>query len=476
MSDLALKVYHRMPPVARSVAASVRGLYLRHTRYGPDSPRIAAAALERDRWPADRLRAYQEDRLAMVLHRAATRVPYYREQWARRRHAGDLRDVGVLAHWPILEKDEVRRQPEAFVADDHDRHRMFSDHTSGSTGKPLHIWLSRDTLRAWYALAEARWKAWYGVSRWDRWAILGGQLVTPASATTPPYWVWNAPLQQLYMSSYHLAPASAAAYLDALVQHRVRYLFGYTSSLHALAHEAIRLGRRDVTMTVAITNAEPVSAAQRATIAAAFQCPVRETYGMSEAVIAASECEHGQLHLWPEAGFVELLDGDRAVEPGLSGDVVATGLVNADMPLVRYRTGDRATWANSPACPCGRTLPRLASVDGRIDDLVITRDGRRIGRLDPIFKDDLPVTEAQIIQEALDRFRVLCVPAPGYGPAAEADLAARLRDRVGDVRVVVQGVEAIPRGPGGKFRGVVCQLSAEERRAATGRLAGQVPS
>ena len=37
-------------------------------------------------------------------------------------------------------------------------------------------------------------------------------------------------------------------------------------------------------MTVAITNAEPVYDYQRATIAQAFNCPVRETYGMAEIV------------------------------------------------------------------------------------------------------------------------------------------------------------------------------------------------
>ena len=437
MSDLALSLYHRMPPGARNLVASARGLYLRRTRYGADTDRLAAEALDRDRWPEERLRAWQQARLAHVLRRAAERVPYYRDQWARRRQQGDQAAIDVLANWPVLEKDEVRRHAESFVADDHDRSRMFRDHTSGSTGKPLNIWLSRGTLRLWYALAEARWKAWYGVSRWDRWAILGGQLVTPVATTAPPYWVWNLPLRQLYMSSYHLAPDTASAYLDALVRYKIRYLFGYTSSLHSLAREAVRLGRRDLAMTVVITNAEPVSEAQRTTIASAFQCAVRETYGMSEAVVAASECEHGALHLWPEAGLVELLNDGRPAEAGESGDLVATGLVNADMPLIRYRTGDRATWGPAAACACGRTLPRLSAIDGRIDDLVFTRDGRRIGRLDPIFKDDLPVSEAQIIQDSLDRFRVVCVPAPGYGPDVEQVIASRLRDRVGDVQVDV---------------------------------------
>ena len=90
-------------------------------------------------------------------------------------------------------------------------------------------------MRAWYALFEARWRGWYGVSRRDRWAILGGQLVAPVSATRPPFWVWNAALSQLYMSSYHLAPELIPAYLDELARRRITYLWGYSSALHALA-------------------------------------------------------------------------------------------------------------------------------------------------------------------------------------------------------------------------------------------------
>ena len=114
--------------------------------------------------------------------------------------------------------------------------------------------------------------------------------------------------------------------------------------------------------------------------------------------------------------------------------------------------------ADAGPCLCGRTLPRLAGIEGRIDDLVTTRDGRRIGRLDPVFKEDLPIKEAQIIQERLDHFRILCIPAPGFGSDTERVLTERLRDRVGDVAVTVECVDAIARSSNGKFRAVICRL------------------
>src|SRR2546426_6049288 len=49
-------------------------------------------------------------------------------------------------------------------------------------------------------------------------------------------------------------------------------------------------------------------------ISAAFRAPVRETYGMTENVAAASECEAGRLHQWPEVGLMETQDEERSEE------------------------------------------------------------------------------------------------------------------------------------------------------------------
>ena len=422
--------------------------------------------LERDGWSAERWGSWQEERLAALLHRAATRVPYYRERWRARRRAGDRAPWDRLENWPLLDKSALRADPAAFVADDRDRRLMFHEHTSGTTGTPLSLWFSRATLRRAYAILEARWRRWNGVSRHHRWASLGGQLVTPAAQREPPFWVWNPALRQLYMSSYHLAPELAEHYFAALRRHRVGYLWGYTSSLYALARAALDGGRRDLAMAVVLTNAEPVAPHQRAAIAEAFQCPVRETYSLAEAVAGAAECGHGRLHLWPEFGVAEVLAGGAPVGAGETGELVATGLLNADMPLVRYQTGDRAALAAAaPPCPCGRPLPILAAVEGRQDDVLITPDGRQIGRLDPVFKADLPLREAQIVQEARDRLRVRYVPAAGYTAATGRTLIARLRERMGDVEVTLEEVPEVPRTAAGKFRAVVSALPAEERLA-----------
>jgi phenylacetate-CoA ligase len=127
--------------------------------------------------------------------------------------------------------------------------------------------------------------------------------------------------------------------------------------------------------------------------------------------------------------------------------------------------GDRGALAAEEKCSCGRTLPLLAAIEGRRDDVLYTRDGRKIGRLDPVFKAHLPIREAQVVQESLTEIRVCFVPTEGYTPTAGETLAEELRRRLGPVRVILDRVSEIPRAAGGKFRAVVCNLSAAERRA-----------
>jgi phenylacetate-CoA ligase len=464
MNNNLLKIYHSLPPTFRDIVATMRGYYLRSWRYGPETERLVEEALERDRWSPEQWKVYQEERLSFILHRAATQVPYYRDLWQKHRRNGYKASWDYLENWPILEKEQLRANPEAFVADDCNIKNMYHEHTSGTTGTSLDLWWSCDTVRRWFALFEARWRQWNGVSRYDRWAILGGQLVTPLHQKKPPFWVWNRALNQLYMSSYHLSTNLIPHYIEALRKYRIRYIYSYTSSIHTLAQEVLHNNLINWDIKVIITNAEPIYEYQRDNIASAFRCPVRETYGMSEIVTAAGECEAGGLHLWPEVGITEVLEDVKPVITGEVGDLICTGLINLDMPLIRYRVGDRgALSTETTLCKCGRTLPRLNKVNGRIDDILYTPDGRQIGRLDPVFKTNLPVREAQIIQETLTRIRVRYVPTPEFNSEAQKSIDKRLRERVGDVEIIFDPVSEIPRTPAGKFRAVICNLSPEER-------------
>lgn len=456
-------LYNLMPYPVKTLLVSAKGFSIASWRYGPETERLVAEAFERETWGGGRWQAWQQERLAFLLERAATRVPYYRDYWQKRRAGGDKVSWEVLANWPILDKETLRATPKAFLADDCNPGHMQHWQTSGSSGTPVHIWWSRDSMRSWYALFEARWRRWHGVSMKDRWAILGGKLIVPVGQKKPPFWVWNGPMNQLYMSAYHLSSQNIPAYLDALSRQNIVYLYGYSSALFALAHGVLESGVKPPQFKVILTNAEPLLAHQRELIMKAFSCPVRETYGMAEAVAAAGECTEGQMHLWPEAGLLEFVDKGHAVEPGQSGEIVATGLANPDVPLIRYRVGDRGVKPQQNSCSCGRNLPILPGIEGRCDDVVLTRDGRQVGRLDPVFKATLAIRGAQIVQHDFDNFTVKVIPDPAFTEKDSREIIARLRERVGSIDVKVELVDSIPVGANGKFKAVVSHVAKLNR-------------
>jgi phenylacetate-CoA ligase len=456
--SFALSLYHLLPAPSRSVVASLRGYYLSRWRYDKFTEQLVEEALARDAWTEKQWSSWRGERLAYVLERAATQVPYYRDMWSERRRRGDNASHLYLENWPVLEKAVLRARSREFVADDCSTSKMFHDHTSGTTGSALDLWAKKETVKQWYALFEARCRRWNGVSRHDRWAMLGGQLVTPVKQRVPPFWIWNAGMNQLYLSSYHLSPDLIGHYFQAITKYRIKYVLGYPSAIYSLAVEAIKQNRKDLKMDVVLTNAEPLYDYQREAISEAFSCPIRETYGMAETVAAASECKHGRLHQWPDAGIIEV-EADSA-------DLICTGLINPDMPLIRYRVGDRGKLSGSK-CECGRTLPLVESIDGRSDDVLMTADGRQVGRLDPIFKHGLPIVEAQIIQESLSGLRIRYVPATGFNKRSLVRLTAAVRERMGDVEVIYDEVAAIPRTDSGKFRAVISNLTPAERMNAS---------
>jgi phenylacetate-CoA ligase len=178
---------------------------------------------------------------------------------------------------------------------------------------------------------------------------------------------------------------------------------------------------------------------------------------VSEKVVSMTECEEGRLHVDMEFCIVEVEaagQGHAAGEGVETGSLLVTGLSQDATPMFRYRIGDVGTRAKRP-CACGRAGDVFLWVDGRIEDYVVTPDGRLIGRLDHIFKNQHDVAEAQIIQDTKDAVEIRVVPRESWSDASERALRKEVRARLGDeIGVTIDLVKDIPREPNGKLRAV----------------------
>jgi len=205
---------------------------------------------------------------------------------------------------------------------------------------------------------------------------------------------------------------------------------------------------------------------EREAIERTFHRGVTNRYGCEEVSLIASQCEvRGGLHVNSDCLLVEILDADgHPCAPGEVGRVVVTDLTNRAMPLFRYEVGDMAAWSAQP-CPCGRTLPVLEKIEGRVADYVVTRSGEFISgiSLTENFALQIPgVVQMQIVQEAVDRFVYNIVRDANFAEASVARIAELTRERFGgEVEFETRFVDRIDPEPSGKYR--FCISKVEKR-------------
>jgi len=448
-------LYAGAPVWVQHVLLSLYGMQLRFLRYGR-LQRRHLAALQRTQWLSDAdLRALQLERLNALVRHAYETVPLYQ---SRALPARPFTDLEHLQDLPLLTKDELRAPRDAVTSGQWRGRRLLEVHTGGTTGKPLTIYCDRDTLQRNYAFF-ARFRDWAGVPRDARVATFAGRTIVSPRATRPPFWRFNAAANTLLFSSYHIAPDTLPAYVDRLRSFRPALIDSYPSSLAPIAHYLLAQGISDLRPRAVITSSETLDQSARSNIEQAFGCRVFDHYGAAEMAALVTQCELGTYHINPEFGIVEVLRDGRPACPGELGEIVATGFVNPVMPLIRYATGDLAV-PGAGRCACGRAFPSLASIEGRRDDVLVTPEGRRIGRLDPIFKGVSSLHETRIVQDQADHVRVEVVPLASFTLRQESALLHALRDRLGpSMRIDVVRVRHIPRTAAGKFAAVVNMLA-----------------
>jgi phenylacetate-CoA ligase len=256
---------------------------------------------------------------------------------------------------------------------------------------------------------------------------------------------------------HHLSPAApfevAAAQIRA-IKPRVVYSFGSYAE-QFLRHLADR--RADVPMPrVWVYLGDMVSDAGRE-LAHELGCRLYSVYGAMEAGTIGFQCERRDgFHLNVDLCALRVVDADgRTLPPGEPGEIVISSLDNRATVLLNYRIGDRAMLTTRP-CPCGRSLPLLASFDGRRSEMLHLGDGRVISSLmlEGMFRTELRRTlQAQIEELRPGELRWRIVP---FASADREELgrafAARAVETLGPgTTMTIQFTEEIARTSQGKL-------------------------
>lgn len=415
----------------------------------------------REKFTAGQWVEYQNEQLQKMLFHAALTVPYYKEAFAKAGFdSSTVKKITVetLHKLPLLLKDDLRKYGETtLLSSVREKDGSFFS-SSGSTGTPTKIMYSHAMHQRWFGIYEFRVRNWAGVSSFVPRGMIGGRRILPDADAKPPFYRYNCFEKQVYFSAYHINPQTAENYAKGMLKYGVEYMTGYAASNFFLARFFKELNIKAPQLKCVITSSEKLTQDMRDMFKEVYGCKTYDGWGSVEACGLITECEHGSLHISPDAGILEILNDDmQPVQPEQEGAVYCTGLLNYDQPLIRYKIGDRMV-VSDKKCTCGRDMPLIQEIAGRIEDVIIGLDGREMVRFHSIFYGLNGIKKSQVVQEAIDTIIVKIVTDGHFNKADIEVITQRIQSQLGNVNVFVGEVDNIALTANGKFKAVVSKL------------------
>lgn len=471
MFDIQKALYYASPLWLKRLYATIPY----PVRLGRHFRRVRRLLDESESWSEEQHRHYQTTQLQSLLRTAFKRVPFYRE-WAKKEAATaeDFRSPEDVRRLPLISKQLILENWEAFVRENRCRLFYSTDATGGTTGQQFRFLTDNAAYRKEQGFMSHMWER---VGYWimaPKATLRGRAIHNPKTANC---WTYTPIHNELTLSVYELTERTLPAYVTACVEFGVQFLHGYPSAISILAKlldsHPDQQARFPKLIALLITS-EALLPGQRELMERVFGCRLFSWYGMSEKVILAGECEKSSLyHVFPQYGITELVDdeGRNIDEPGVEGELVGTGFLNSVMPFIRYRTGDASSWVAGACEHCSRQYPRLASVRGRWSQKegLVSRDGRFLtvtGVVGAMHGPEFSHVERfQLYQDTPGRVELRILAGEGFGERDLRRIRNALEAKLTDFELEIKLVDNIPLTPRGKAVHLIQKLSLEDRGA-----------
>ena len=409
--------------------------------------------------PEREIELLQAKNLRTMYKHAFESVPYYnRLLKSRGLNSDSVQSVEDLQKLPILTKADLRNHYSELISRTYPRRNLLKQ-TSGGTGDQIRFLVTKEQL-SWEISAEYRAYSWANYHIGDRCLTFWG---SPIDITKQRRFVNRVAKnfeRILIANTYIVTDKVLENYAETMEKFRPDIIRGYSSSVYLMAKYLNKRGLRQVLPRAVITSAESLDRFQRETIEKAFGCPVFDYYGSREVGSMAAECEkHNGYHVSAENVVMEYVKNGENVSSGEEGEIIVTNLRNFGMPFIRYAIGDVGK-PSTEVCSCGRGLPLMASIEGRISQFMAVYD-KQSGRVIPVSSAapgplsmvlmNVPIERYQIVQESLSHLTIKAVKGKGYLQKHSDYVINSLRNIFGDdLDIDFEFLDDLPPLPSGK--------------------------
>jgi len=405
-------------------------------------------------WDSEKIETWQLQKLQQIVKYAYENVPVYcslyKQAGVKPTDIQSLHDIRLL---PCVTKEMLRDNLSRFTSQATPKSRRVYVTTGGSTGIPVGFFHTRFNKDVEKAFIHSSWDR-TGWKLNDISAVLRGAFV----GSPEKFWQYDSYDRCLLLSSYYLTPATYDNYLEKIIKYKPCTLQAYPSVATIFADLILMSGDTEkIRFNNILLGSENLYPWQKAKISSAFPgSKIFSWYGHAEQVVLATMCEYSeQYHVWPFYGLAEICDENGyEVENGRTGELIGTSFWNYATPFIRYHTRDFAKKGLNRCIECNRNFSQLENIEGRLQEFIVTRDGRRISIAALNMHSDLfdNVKQFQFYQSTYGRVILKILPKEQYTEKDTRQIKSELVRKLGsDMELQLDFVEEIPRAPNGKY-------------------------
>lgn len=395
-------------------------------------------------------------RLVEMANYAIANVPYYRKRYQGTTitSVDDFREK-----IQFIDKTEVKAHWDEFIADGADLSKTVTARTGGTCSEPMKLLIPANRYATEMNFVTRIWKraGW----DYDRRATIRNHHL-PAGVK---YRV-NPATKELIFDAFRSDDGYIRFILRTMRRHRTHVLYSYPSTATAFLQGCLRLGLDTSFIKIALLTSEEVTPLQFHFLHDRLGLKVSSFFGHTEKlVIAGNDGDCMQYVVEPKYGFCEIIDehGTPVTQAGATGEIIGSTLHNHYMPLLRYRTGDYATYGGETIDTDGSRKPVLSAILGRHNQSLIHRaDGTTVAETALNLHNELyeHISALQYIQERPGFLTLLIVKGQGFTARHEQEFRRVMGQAMGGEQYIdIRYADAPIRQPNGKLLSVISKIA-----------------
>lgn len=421
--------------------------------------------LEKNQWlPEERLKELQWQKLKRLLRHSYSNVPFYRKRFENSGISPDnIKKPEDFNKIPFLTRQDICDNLYSLVAENLGNKKIQVNKSGGSTGEPIKFFHTRQDCE-WQKAGLMRTYRWAGYDYGKKITVIWGFPIIKNRLTYKIKSIfYDFAIRRQKINTFCLSNKTLERFVWQINRFMPEFIETCPAPLYEIARFISEKNLKAPRPRTIISCGETLSDYQRELIEKIFDCRVFDRYSCSEVMVIGAECDrHEGLHLNMDNLYVECLKGDKPALPGETGEIVLTDLNNITMPFIRYKIGDFGV-LSAQRCACGRSLPLLEKVEGRVMDMLVTHEGDLVqppisgispGRFDWI-------RQYQIVQEEKGKISFSIIKNRDFlDEEGKSFLAYVNRQTNGKLDIGFEIVDNIPLAKSGKFKIVVSRFLA----------------